>query len=65
MKSNWKLIGYIFQFVVGGAGVGRYAITGISDVSMLRVAITLIVAIIFIVEGIIGIIGWIKAKKQK
>ena len=63
MKSTWKLVSHILQLVIGAAGIISYVIIGVSGAPMLKQVITLILAIVFFVEGVIGIIGWLKAKK--
>ncbi len=65
MRNVWKLIASIAQLVVGIASIVSYIIIAINGEPMLKWTITLILAIGFFVIGIIGIIDWIKSRKQK
>ena len=64
MRTAWKLIASIVQLVVGIAAIISYIIIAISGEPMLKWTVTLILAIGFVIIGIIGIVDWIKAKKE-
>ena len=65
MKNAWKLIASIVQLVVGIAAIISYIIIAISGEPMLKWTVTLILAIGFVIVGIIGIVDWIRAKNNK
>lgn len=64
MKNAWKLIASIVQLVVGIAAIISHIIIAINGEEMLKWTVTLILAIGFVIIGIIGIVDWIKAKKE-
>ena len=64
MKYAWKLIASIVQLVVGIAAIISHIIIAINGEAMLKWTVTLILAIGFVIIGIIGIVDWIKAKKE-
>ncbi|MBQ9071407.1 MAG: hypothetical protein IJY23_08710 [Clostridia bacterium] len=63
MKSKWNLIASIIQLAVGIAAIIAYIIIATNGESMLKWTVTLILAICYVIFGIIGLIDWIKAKK--
>ena len=65
MKSVWGLIASIIQLIVGFAAIISYIIIAINGETMLKWTATLILAIGFFAIGIIGVIDWIKSRKQK
>lgn len=65
MRTAWKLIASIVQLVVGIAAIISYIIIAISGEPMLKWTVTLILAIGFVIVGIIGIVDWIRAKNNK
>lgn len=64
MKSIWTLLASIVQLVFGLAAVVSYFIIASFGEDMLKWTVTLVLAIGFIVIGVIGIVDWVKAKKQ-
>ncbi|MBE6712598.1 MAG: hypothetical protein E7580_03635 [Ruminococcaceae bacterium] len=48
----------IFQVIVGVAAVIAYIVIAASDESVGRWTITLILAILYIIMGVIGIVDW-------
>ena len=64
IKNAWKLIASIVQLVVGIAAIISHIIIAINGEAMLKWTVTLILAIGFVIIGIIGIVDWIKAKKE-
>ena len=62
MKSKWNLISSIVQLVFGILAVIAFIILAINGEIMTKWIITLLLAIAFIIIGIIGIINY---KSQK
>ena len=63
-RNIWKLMASIVKLVIGIAAIISYIIIAISGEPMLKWTVTLILAIGFVIIGIIGIVDWIKAKKE-
>ena len=62
MKSKWDLISSIIQLVFGALAIITFIILAINGEIMTKWIITLLLAIAFVVIGIIGIIDY-KLKK--
>ena len=62
MKSKWYLISSIFQLVVGLLAIVAFIILAINGEIMTKWIITLLLAIVYVILGIIGIIDY---KSQK
>lgn len=62
MKSKWNLISSIFQLVVGLLAIIAFIILAINGEIMAKWLMTLLLAIVFVILGIIGIINY---KSQK
>ncbi len=62
MKSKWWLISSIVQLVVGVLAIISFVILVISGENMTRWIVTLLLAIAFIVIGIMGIIDYKSSK---
>jgi len=62
MKSKWDLISSIIQLVFGILAIIAFIIIAISGEVMTKWIITLLLAIAFVIIGIIGIIDY-KSKK--
>lgn len=60
MKSKWQLFSSIFQVTIGFFAVVSFIILGFNDEDLTKWIITLILAIAFIVLGVIGIIDYKK-----
>ena len=60
--KKWPLISSIFQLSVGTAAVVAYAVLAFHGEPMGKWTITLLLAIAYIVLGIIGIADWRKQK---
>lgn len=58
MKSKWQLFSSLFRLIIGIAAVISIAILGFSGENITKWIVTLILAIAFIVLGIIGIIEY-------
>lgn len=62
MKSKWWLISSIVQLVVGVLAIISFVILVISGENMTRWIVTLLLAIAFVVIGIMGIIDYKSSK---
>ena len=62
--SKWYLFSSIFQIIVGMAAIAAYIVIAVSGESLGKWTVTLILAIAFVVMGIIGVADWIKAGKN-
>ena len=56
VKSRWYLISSIFQVIVGLAAIVAFVVLAIKGEIVTRWIITLVLAIAFVVMGIVGII---------
>ena len=63
--NKWHLFSSIFQIVVGIAAIIAYVVIAVSGEPLGRWTITLLLAIAFVVIGVIGIIDWNKSKNIK
>ena len=63
--NKWHLFSSIFQIVVGVAAIIAYVVIAISGEPLGRWTITLLLAIAFVVIGVIGIIDCNKNKDVK
>ena len=61
----WNLFAAIFQIVVGIAAIVAYVIIAASGEALGKWTVTLLLAIAFVVIGVIGIIDWNKKKNIK
>lgn len=62
MKSKWNLISAIVQLVIGILAIVAFVVLSLSGENMTKWIITLLLAIAFVIIGVIGIIDY---KKQK
>ena len=60
MKNIWPLIASIFQLVVGVLAIAAFAVMVSGGEDMTRWIITLVLALGYVVMGIMGIIEWRK-----
>lgn len=63
MKSKFRLIASIFQLVVGILAVLAFVVVGLSGEDMTKWIITLILAVAYVVLGVIGIVDYLKSGK--
>ena len=63
--SKWCLFSYIFQIVVGFAAIVAYIIIAVSGEPLGKWTITLLLAIAFVVIGVVGLVDWQKSKNIK
>lgn len=61
--KKWNLFAAIFQIIVGIAAIIAYIFVAASGEPLGKWTITLILAITFVVMGIINIITYVKLKK--
>lgn len=62
--NKWRLFSSIFQIVVGIVAIIAYVVIAASGEPLGKWTITLILAIAFLIMGVIGIVDWKKSKKQ-
>lgn len=58
MKSKWQLFSSVFQLIIGIVAVISFAILGFSGENMTKWIGTLILAVAYVVLGIIGMIDY-------
>ena len=63
--SKWRLFSSIFQIAVGIAAIIAYIVIAASGEPLGKWTVTLLLAIAFVVIGVIGIIDWNKSKNIK
>ena len=63
--SKWRLFSSIFQIVVGIAAIIAYIVIAASGEALGKWTVTLLLAIAFVVIGVIGIIDCNKNKDVK
>ena len=63
--NKWHLFSSIFQIVIGIAAIIAYIVIAVTDEPLGRWTITLLLAIAFVVIGVIGIIDCNKNKDVK
>ena len=60
MKRKWNLACYIIQLIIGIVAIAGFALLSIGGENMIKWIITLLLAIAFVVMGVIGIIDYKK-----
>ena len=63
--KKWNLFAAIFQIVVGIAAIVAYIVVAASEEPLGKWTITLILAIAFVVMGVINAIGYLKSNKTQ
>ena len=63
--NKWRLLSSVFQIVVGIAAIIAYVVIAVSGEVLGKWTVTLLLAIAFVVIGVIGIIDWNKSKNIK
>ena len=63
--NKWRLLSSVFQIVVGIAAIIAYVVIAVSGEPLGRWTITLLLAIAFVVIGVIGLVDWNKSKNIK
>ncbi|MBQ7038638.1 MAG: hypothetical protein IJN61_05995 [Clostridia bacterium] len=64
MKSKWVLFSSIFQLVIGITAIVAYIVVVASGELISKWTITLLLAIAFVIMGVVGIIEWNRANKK-
>ena len=62
--KNWRLFTSLFQIIVGIAAIIAYVFVAVSSEPLGKWTVTLILAIAFVIMGIIGMIDYIKSNKK-
>ena len=62
--SKWRLFSSIFQIVVGIAAIIAYIVIAVSGEPLGKWTVTLLLAIAFVVIGVIGIVDWKKSNRK-
>ncbi len=62
--KKWSLFASIFQIIVGIAAIIAYIFVAASGEPLGKWTITLILAIAFVVMGVIGLIDFLKSNRQ-
>ena len=63
--NKWHLFSSIFQIVVGIAAIIAYVVIATSGKVIGKWTVTLLLAISFVVIGVIGLVDWNKSKNIK
>ena len=58
MRSKWQLVASIFQIVVGVLAIASFIIIGLNGENLTRWIVTLILAVAFVILGIIGVVDY-------
>ena len=56
MNNKWRLFASVFQLVIGLLAIAAFVVLSTGDENMTKWIITLILAIAYVILGIIGII---------
>lgn len=62
--KKWPLIAAIMQLCIGIVAVAAYIVIAIGGEPLGKWTVTLILAIAFVVLGVIGIVDWVKEKRR-
>ena len=61
--KRWPLIAAIMQLLIGIAAVAAYVVVAVGGEPLGKWTITLLLAIGFVIMGILGVIDWEKERK--
>ena len=61
--KKWPLIAAIMQLLIGIAAVAAYVVVAVGGEPLGKWTITLLLAIGFVIMGILGVIDWKKERK--
>ena len=61
---KWYLFSSVFQLIVGVAAIISYIVIGVAGEPLGKWTVTLILAIAFVVMGVVGILEWRKQKND-
>lgn len=62
MKNKWVLFASIFQLVVGLLAIATFAVLSFGGENTVKWIITLILAVLFVISGILGILNYTSNK---
>ena len=62
--NKWRLLSSVFQFVVGVVAIIAYVVIAASGEPLGKWTVTLLLAISFVVIGVIGIADWKKSNRK-
>lgn len=60
MKSKWGLVSAIVQLIIGILAIVSFVILSASGENMVKWIVTLFLAIMFVIIGVIGIVNYAK-----
>ncbi len=60
MRGKWNLIASIFQLIVGLLAIAAFIILAVNGEDLRRFIVTAVLALCFVVLGVIGIADYIK-----
>ena len=63
--KKWNLFAAIFQIVVGIAAIVAYTVVAASGEPLGKWTVTLVLAIAFVVIGVIGVIDFTRSNKRQ
>lgn len=63
--KKWNLFAAVFQIVVGVAAIFAYALVAASGEPLGKWTITLVLAIAFVVMGVVNAVDYVRSKSQK
>lgn len=63
--KTWNLFASIFQIVIGVAAIAAYIVLSVGEEPLGKWTVTLILAIAFVVLGVIGLVDWIRSRKRR
>lgn len=65
MKSKWSLFVSIFQLIIGTLAIFSFIIIAGSGTDVKKWTVTFVLAIVYVILGIIGIVDYTKINKRK
>ena len=63
--KTWNLFASIFQIVIGVAAIAAYIVLAVGEEPLGKWTVTLILAIAFVVLGVIGLVDWIRSRERR
>ncbi len=65
MKTKFNLFASIFQLIVGLLAIASFIILWANGEVVTKWIITLVLAVVFVILGVVGVIDYISARKNK
>ena len=62
--KKWRLLASVFQLCIGVAAVASYAVIAFNDEPLGKWSVTLVLAIAYVIFGVMGIVDWAKEKRE-